>query len=98
MHDTDYDAFLRCLQFIYTGGANIPDADAAIELISEANKLQLERLKAQCEDIISKSLSLETVAYVYQVACHSAAFQLKGLGTPSALCPPLYPQTPHTQY
>lgn len=80
LHDTDYNAFLGCLQFIYSGHVPIPDADTAIDLITEANKLQLERLKALCEEIIKDSISGDNVAYVYQVACHAAAYQLKSIG------------------
>lgn len=77
--DTNLKAFLGCLRFIYTGYVPIPDADAAVELIEEADKLQLGRLKAQCEEVISKGLDVENAAYIYQVASHHNAMQLRRL-------------------
>lgn len=77
LEGSDYKAFLGCLAYIYTGTCPIPDADTAIELIAEANKLQLERLKALCEEKIAQAIDIENAAYVYQVASRHAGTQLR---------------------
>jgi len=79
LHDTEYVPFMACLEFIYTGHVKIPDPDFAIELIGEANKLQLMRLKALCEDLISKNIDIENAAYVYQVASYHAVPRLRSI-------------------
>lgn len=79
LHDTDYKPFMACLEFIYSGHVNIPDPDFAIELIGEANKLQLMRLKALCEEIISANIDLENAAYVYQIASYHAVPRLRSI-------------------
>lgn len=79
LHDTEYVPFMACLEFIYSGQVQIPDADFAIELIGEANKLQLMRLKALCEEIISKNIDVENAAYVYQVASYHAVPRLRSI-------------------
>jgi hypothetical protein len=47
--------------------------------IGEANKLQLVRLKALCEDLISKNIDIENAAYVYQVASYHAVPRLRSI-------------------
>ncbi|ELR17918.1 BTB/POZ domain containing protein [Acanthamoeba castellanii str. Neff] len=79
LHDTDYVPFMACLEFIYSGQVKIPDPDFAIELIGEANKLQLVRLKALCEDLISKNIDIENAAYVYQVGSYHAVPRLRSI-------------------
>jgi len=77
LHDTEYRPFMACLEFIYSGEVQIPDPDFAIELIGEANKLHLARLKALCEEIISKNIDLENAAYVYQIASYHSVPRLR---------------------
>jgi protein-L-isoaspartate(D-aspartate) O-methyltransferase len=79
LHDTEYKPFMACLEFIYSGQVNIPDPDFAIELIGEANKLQLMRLKALCEEIISTNIDIENAAYVYQIASYHAVPRLRSI-------------------
>lgn len=47
--------------------------------IGEANKLQLMRLKALCEDLISKNIDIENAAYVFQVASYHAVPRLRSI-------------------
>jgi len=79
LHDTEYNPFMACLEFIYSGHTTIPDPDFAIELIGEANKLQLIRLKALCEEMISKNIDIENAAYVFQVASFHAVPRLRSI-------------------
>jgi hypothetical protein len=61
--------------------------------IGEANKLQLVRLKALCEDLISKNIDIENAAYVYQVGSYHAVPRLRSIALvrPILLPPPTAP-------
>jgi hypothetical protein len=75
--DVQYSLFMDCLKFIYTGDVNIQNADHAIELLTPTNYFKLDRLKAICEDIISRNIEIENAAYLLQVAARNDAWQLK---------------------
>eukprot|EP01087_Luapelamoeba_hula_P016109 TRINITY_DN4921_c1_g1_i3.p1 TRINITY_DN4921_c1_g1~~TRINITY_DN4921_c1_g1_i3.p1 ORF type:complete len:430 (+),score=75.40 TRINITY_DN4921_c1_g1_i3:106-1395(+) len=93
--DTDYNAFMACLQFIYSGscpaarlshytatagaGVGVENVDAAVDILVEANKRDLHVLKAQCEATVAASLAVDNVAYIFQIASTTNAQQLRTL-------------------
>lgn len=52
--------------FLNKGEVTIKSADHAIELLSPTNYFKLDRLKAQCEELISKGIEVENAAYLLQ--------------------------------
>jgi hypothetical protein len=72
-----YELFLDCMKYIYTGDAEIRNADHAIEVLAPANYFKLDRLKAVCEDIIKNNIEVENAAYILQIAAGNEAWQLK---------------------
>jgi len=75
--DVQYTTFMDCLKYIYTEDLNIQSADHAIDLLPPTNYFKLDRLKAVCEDIISRNIDIENAAYILQVAARNEAWQLK---------------------
>lgn len=74
--DIEPDVLEEMLRFIYTGKS--PNLDKMAEdLISAANKYQLDRLKVMCEEALCSDLSIESAAHVLMLADMYNANQLK---------------------
>jgi hypothetical protein len=87
-HDTQRHTHTRTTR---TGAEGLCSWHERCAQIGEANKLQLVRLKALCEDLISKNIDIENAAYVYQVASYHAVPRLRSIALvrPTLLPPPL---------
>lgn len=74
--DMDPEVLREMLRFIYTGKA--PNLEKmADDLLSAADKYDLERLKVMCEEALCSNLSVETAADVLILADMHSAGQLK---------------------
>jgi len=77
LENLNYNSFLDCLKYIYTGTLEISDADHAIEIIGTSNYLKLDHLKSICEKIIAGNIEIETAAYSLGIATLHNCTQLK---------------------
>ncbi|KAH9364049.1 hypothetical protein HPB48_016387 [Haemaphysalis longicornis] len=74
--DCDFEIFREVIEFIYTGRASELNKMAEQVLVA-ADKYDLRRLKAMCEDILCSKLSVETAADMLLLADTHNADQLK---------------------
>ncbi|XP_077544716.1 speckle-type POZ protein-like [Haemaphysalis longicornis] len=74
--DCDFEVFNEVVEFIYTGRAPKLN-DMAEQVLRAADKYDLGRLKAMCEDALSSKLSVETAAELLVLADTHNADQLK---------------------
>ena len=58
LKDTNYDAFLRVLEYLYTGQCPCLSLDETIVVLALANFFCLPRLVALCEQIVVKELQV----------------------------------------
>nr|VZI16264.1 unnamed protein product [Spirometra erinaceieuropaei] len=74
--DIEPDTLAEVLRFVYTGQVAGLDRMAQ-ELLAAADKYQLERLKAMCEEALVESLTVETACDILSLADVHSAEQLK---------------------
>jgi len=60
--DTNFDAFLKVLEYLYTGQCPVLTADDIIGVLALANFFCLPRLVALCEKLIVKELQVAMAA------------------------------------
>lgn len=72
----DFEVLFQVMEYIYTGRATKLDQMAAQVLVA-ANKYDLVRLKAMCEDVLCSKLSVEKAAETLVLADTHNADQLK---------------------
>ncbi|KAH9364555.1 hypothetical protein HPB48_017720 [Haemaphysalis longicornis] len=74
--DCDFEVLNEVVDFIYTGRAPKLD-EMAEEVLFAADKYDLGRLKAMCEDVLCSKLSVETAAKILVLADMHSADQLR---------------------
>lgn len=67
LHDISYNTFTNLMQFIYTDTVDV-SADGAIELYVAADLYTMSRLKALCESIVQKGITVDNAAYLLTTA------------------------------
>merc|ERR1712232_1246110 len=74
--DVTYPVFMLLMEYIYTDEVGDVSPDLATHLLVAAERFLLDRLKALCEDIIRKSISVDNVV---QIMLTSKAHRADGL-------------------
>jgi len=64
------------MQYVYTDTVEITPEES-VELLMNASKYQVERLKNICEEFIESGVDIENVAWLYEIADLYNAQQLK---------------------
>merc|ERR1719352_797379 len=77
--DIMHPVFLALLEYIYTDKVGDISSDLAVHLLIAAERFLLDRLKALCEDIIRKSISIENVVQIMMAAKAHRAEGLKDI-------------------
>lgn len=77
--DVAHPVFLLLLEYIYTDQVGDVSSQMAVPLLIAAERFLLDRLKALCEDIIRKSISIENVVSVMMTAKVHRADGLKDI-------------------
>merc|ERR1711972_1302172 len=77
--DVAHPVFLLLLEYIYTDQVGDIGSRLAVPLLIAAERFLLDRLKALCEDIIRKSISMENVVQVMMTAKVHRAEGLKDI-------------------
>merc|ERR1719352_285136 len=77
--DVAHPVFLALLEYIYTDKVGDISSDLAVHLLIAAERFLLDRLKALCEDIIRKSISIENVVQIMMTAKSHRADGLKDI-------------------
>merc|ERR1719265_969012 len=77
--DIAHPVFLQLLEYIYTDQIGDVSSDLAVHLLIAAERFLLDRLKALCEDIIRKSISIDNVAQIMMTAKAHRADGLKDI-------------------
>merc|ERR1719499_2620526 len=77
--DVTHTIFLLLLEYIYTDQVGDITSDLAVHLLIAAERFLLERLKALCEDIIRKSISIDNVVQIMMTAKAHRADGLKDI-------------------
>merc|ERR1712232_1011789 len=77
--DVAYPVFMLLMEYIYTDEVGDVPADLATHLLVAAERFLLDRLKALCEDIIRKSISIDNVVQIMLTAKAHRADGLKDL-------------------
>merc|ERR1712050_157427 len=77
--DIAHPVFLLLLEYIYTDQVGDISSDIAVHLLIAAERFLLDRLKALCEDIVRKYISLENVVQVMMTAKAHRAEGLKDI-------------------
>lgn len=67
LHDISYNTFVNLMQFIYTDTVDV-SADGAIELFVAADLYTMARLKALCEGIVQKAITVDNSAQLLMTA------------------------------
>ena len=75
--DISPDVFKEILSFVYTGKLNSVSADLAEEVLIAADKYQLVRLKALCENLLNLHLNVKGAAHILSVANMYSGLELK---------------------
>ncbi|XP_014237850.1 uncharacterized protein LOC106659688 [Trichogramma pretiosum] len=68
MNDISYDAVVEMLRYIYTGSVKTQEFSLTTEVLTAADKYQLDDLKNKCEQILISTLSTENAINVLKVA------------------------------
>jgi len=79
LHDIAQPVFLHLLEYIYTDQVGDIGSQLAVPLLIAAERFLLDRLKALCEDIIRKSISIDNVVQVMMTAKVHRAEGLKDI-------------------
>jgi hypothetical protein len=74
-----HPVFLLLLEYIYTDQVGDISSDLAVHLLIAAERFLLDRLKALCEDIIRKSISIDNVVQIMMTAKSHRADGLKDI-------------------
>lgn len=80
--DVAHSVFLVLLEYIYTdqvGDSGDISSDLAVHLLIAAERFLLDRLKALCEDVIRKSISIDNVVQIMMTAKAHRADGLKDI-------------------
>jgi len=77
--DIAHPIFLLMLEYIYTDQVGDISSDLAVQLLIAAERFLLERLKALCEDVVRKSISIENVVSIMMAAKTHRADGLKDI-------------------
>lgn len=77
--DVAHPVFLLLLEYIYTDQVGDISSDLAVHLLIAAERFLLDRLKALCEDIIRKSISIDNVVQIMMTAKAHRADGLKDI-------------------
>lgn len=78
IHDMSAPVFLTLLEYVYTDKiADHTTSELAVHLLIAAEKYLLDRLKALCEDVIRKSISIDNVVQIMMAAKNHRAEGLK---------------------
>merc|ERR1712050_634151 len=77
--DITHPVFLLLLEYIYTDQVGDISSDLAVHLLIAAERFLLDRLKALCEDIIRKSISIDNVVQIIMTAKSHRAEGLKDI-------------------
>ena len=75
--DIKYDVFCSVLEYIYTDQVSDQNCENVVHLLSAAEMFRLERLRALCEDIVRKSISISNVVSILLMAKQNNAESLK---------------------
>jgi len=79
LSDIAHPVFLLLLEYIYTDQVGDISSDLAVHLLIAAERFLLDRLKALCEDIIRKSISIDNVVQIIMTAKAHRADGLKDI-------------------
>jgi len=79
LQDVAHPVFLSLLEYIYTDQVGDIGSQFAVPLLIAAERFLLDRLKALCEDIITKCISVENVVQVMMTAKAHRAEGLKDI-------------------
>lgn len=74
--DFEYDIILEMLRYMYSGKVRQLDA-LAMQLLAAADKYQLDKLKALCEECLCASLTVDNVCDVVVLSDFHSAEQLR---------------------
>lgn len=77
--DLGYSVFLLLLEYVYTDQVGDIGSRLAVPLLIAAERFLLDRLKALCEDVIRKSISIDNVVQVMMTAKVHRAEGLKDI-------------------
>lgn len=77
--DIAHPVCLLLLEYVYTDQVGSISADLVVPLLIAAERFLLDRLKALCEDIIRKSISIENVVQIMMIAKAHRADGLKDI-------------------
>merc|ERR1719253_1923412 len=77
--DVAHPVFLQLLEYIYTDQVGDITSELAVHLLIAAERFLIDRLKALCEDIIRKSISVENVVQIMMAAKAHRATSLKDI-------------------
>jgi hypothetical protein len=77
--DVAQPVFVLLLEYIYTDQVGDIASDMAVHLLIAAERFLLDRLKALCEDIIRKSISIDNVVQIMMTAKAHRADGLKDI-------------------
>jgi len=77
--DIAHPVFLLLLEYIYTDQVGDINSDLAVHLLIAAERFLLDRLKALCEDIIRKCISIDNVVQIMMAAKAHRAEGLKDI-------------------
>jgi len=77
--DIAHPVFLLLLEYIYTDQIGDITADLAVHLLVAAERFLLDRLKALCEDIVRKYISMDNVVSIMMTAKAHRAEGLKDI-------------------
>jgi hypothetical protein len=74
--DTSYDVLSLLIQFLYTDNVDL-NGDIVVSLFMAADKYQLTRLRALCENFILQNISLDNVCTIFHTAHQLSALKLR---------------------
>merc|ERR1719378_871030 len=77
--DIAHPVFCQLLEYIYTDQVGDITSELAVHLLIAAERFLIDRLKALCEDIIRKSISVENVVQIMMAAKAHRATSLKDI-------------------
>merc|ERR1711879_364499 len=84
--DIPHAVFLLLLEYIYTDQVADINAELAVQLLIAAERFLFDRLKALCEDIIRKSVSIDNVVSIMMTAKAHRAEGLKDICMDFIVC------------
>mmetsp|Transcript_8640 Transcript_8640/g.14792 ORF Transcript_8640/g.14792 Transcript_8640/m.14792 type:complete len:517 (-) Transcript_8640:83-1633(-) len=84
--DIAHPVFLLLLEYIYTDQVGDISSDLAVHLLIAAERFLLDRLKALCEDIVRKDISMDNVVSVMMTAKAHRAEGLKDICMDFIVC------------